>query len=303
MNLIYQKRGTHDQSVGRVCVSGRNRGAALRVSFLDLDFSRNYSTGYFKERTGMNDERKTILRCVVGSTLHGLGISGQDDRDEMGICLEHPNSVIGLKKFEQYTYRTKPEGVRSGPGDLDVVIYSLRKWVRLALGGNPTVILPLYAPKEYILEVTKEGQQLRQLYKYFLSESCLLAFQGYLRSQRLRLIGKKAKNVSRPELVEAHGFDTKYAMHMLRLGYQGVQLCEEGKLILPMQDPQRKFLRSVRTGEVSLRTCLAVCDILEDKLIWHLRAKTLPLRPDTRRIEEFLMDTYLTYWGKSPSDH
>ena len=28
---------------------------------------------------------------------------------------------------------------RSGAGDLDVIIYSARKWARLALAGNPTV--------------------------------------------------------------------------------------------------------------------------------------------------------------------
>ena len=36
--------------------------------------------------------------------------------------------------------RTQPEGVRSGPGDLDLIVYSLRKWMRLALTGNPTVL-------------------------------------------------------------------------------------------------------------------------------------------------------------------
>jgi RNA repair pathway DNA polymerase beta family len=30
---------------------------------------------------------------------------------------------------------------RSGAGDLDVIIYSARKWARLALAGNPTVLL------------------------------------------------------------------------------------------------------------------------------------------------------------------
>ena len=57
-------------------------------------------------------ETRTILRCQVGSGVHGTAIAGTDDRDEMGICLEPPDYVIGLRRFDQYVYRTQPEGVR-----------------------------------------------------------------------------------------------------------------------------------------------------------------------------------------------
>src|SRR4051812_43174814 len=89
-------------------------------------------------------ERHTILRATVGSRLHGLALEGTDDRDEMGVCIEAPEYVAGLRHFEQYVYRTKPEGVRSEAGDLDLTIYSLRKYARLALNGNPTILLLLY---------------------------------------------------------------------------------------------------------------------------------------------------------------
>jgi hypothetical protein len=38
----------------------------------------------------------TILRCQIGSGVHGTAVSGTDDRDEMGICIEPPEYVIGL---------------------------------------------------------------------------------------------------------------------------------------------------------------------------------------------------------------
>src|ERR1700747_982339 len=102
-------------------------------------------------------ERGTILRVQVGSGVHGTSITGQDDRDEMGLCLGPPPFVTGLARvpsgtsgggpsvrFEQYERHTawdRPGGVanRSGAGDLDVIIYSARKWARLALGGDPAV--------------------------------------------------------------------------------------------------------------------------------------------------------------------
>jgi hypothetical protein len=42
---------------------------------------------------------------------------------------------------------------RSGAGDLDVVVYSARKWCRLALEGNPTVLLALFVPDKEVVVV------------------------------------------------------------------------------------------------------------------------------------------------------
>ena len=85
--------------------------------------------------------RGTILRATVGSTVHGLHHGGQDDRDEMAVYVEPPEYLVGLARgirgglygFEHFIQRTQPEGVRSGPGDLDLVAYSIRKYVCLAL--------------------------------------------------------------------------------------------------------------------------------------------------------------------------
>ncbi len=93
-------------------------------------------------------EVRTILRSSGGSTLHGLALDGTDDRAKMGVLVEPAATAIGLGRFEQVVYWTKPEGARSGPGDLDLVIYSLRKYVRLAPQGsarhrNPSGLAPL----------------------------------------------------------------------------------------------------------------------------------------------------------------
>jgi hypothetical protein len=37
-----------------------------------------------------------ILRVQVGSGVHGTSMSGQDDRDEMGVCFEPWQYVTGL---------------------------------------------------------------------------------------------------------------------------------------------------------------------------------------------------------------
>src|SRR5438552_12637455 len=53
-------------------------------------------------------EPNTILRATVGSKLHGLNLEATDDTDEMGVCVEPPEYVVGLRQFEQWVYRTQP---------------------------------------------------------------------------------------------------------------------------------------------------------------------------------------------------
>ena len=80
---------------------------------------------------------RLILRATVGSVVHGLSNPGTDDRDEMGVCVEPPEYLLGFRRFEHFVFRTQPEGEPSGPGDLDLTIYGLRKYCRLALQGQP----------------------------------------------------------------------------------------------------------------------------------------------------------------------
>lgn len=151
--------------------------------------------------------------------------------------------------FEQYIYRTQPEGVRSGPGDLDLTVYSLRKWLRLALAGNPTILLPLFAPPEHLVAITPPGDELRERSRMIVSRRAGHRFLGYLRAQRERLLGLRgSRHTNRPELVEVYGFDTKFAMHMVRLGVQGVELLETGRISLPLREPWLSWLRDLRQG-------------------------------------------------------
>ena len=253
-------------------------------------------------------ERGTILRATVGSTLHGLHHGGQDDRDEMAVFIEPPAYLIGLSRargirgglygFEHFVERTQPEGARSGPGDLDLVAYSLRKYVRLALKGHPTILLLLFAPPEQVIVKTELGEELRALSGAIVSKRAGRGYLGYLRGQKERLLGARGqKRVNRPELVEAHGYDTKYAMHAARLGYQGLELLDSGRLTLPMPEPERSRTMAIRTGERSFEEAIAEIDEAERLLAEALERTSLPPEPDRERVNSFLVDAYRRAWG------
>jgi uncharacterized protein len=137
-----------------------------------------------------------VLRTVVGSTVHGLSNPGTDDRDEMGVCIEPREYVLGLRPFEHLVYRTQPPGEPSGPGDLDLVIYGLRKFCRLATKGSPTVLLMLFVDGEHIVQRNAIGEELQALASAFVSRRTGSAFLGYLEAQRRGILGNRH---ARPE--------------------------------------------------------------------------------------------------------
>jgi predicted nucleotidyltransferase len=239
-------------------------------------------------------EERTILRGVVGSTVHGLSVSDQDDRDEMGICVEPMEHFFGLRpRWEQYVYRTQPEGARSGPGDLDLVVYSLAKWARLALAGNPTIMLMLFLPESAICVRKDDGVRLQQLWPMFVSSAIYGRYIGYMARQR-RHLTDKTRMPKRPELIERFGYDTKYAGHLLRLGYQGIEMAETGRLTLPMPEPMRTHIIDVRNGRVKEGEVLDEARELEWRLGVLRDKNTLP-PPAVEKVEEFVIDMYKSW--------
>lgn len=252
-------------------------------------------------------ERSTILRGLVGSTVHGLAVDdGIEDRDEMGVCVEPFEAAMSLKEpFAQFIYRSAAEregrqDARSGAGDLDLTIYSLRKWIRLALKGNPTILLLLFTPDEQLVTWDDLGTELRTLAPAIVSRRAQGPYLGYLQAQKQRLTGERGqKRVHRPELEALYGFDTKYAMHMLRLGFQGIELLTTGQLSLPMLEPDRSFLLDVRRGKVSEPECLERARELEQQLTHLGTTSPLPAEPDEAHVQNWVLSAYRRRWGIS----
>jgi uncharacterized protein len=262
-------------------------------------------------------EAGMILRAQVGSGVHGTSISGQDDRDEMGVCLEPPQFVTGLARvpngirgerpsvvFEQYERHTawdRPGGIanRSGAGDLDVIIYSARKWARLALAGNPTVLLILFVPDEEIVFRNEAGVQLTDNADRFVSKLAAERFLGYLHAQKVAITDTARAHTSRPELMAAHGYDTKHAMHALRLGLQGIELLTTGRITLPVPQPHREYLRSIRRGEIPLAEVIDAVSEAEARLADLQEHSSLPGEPDRRWVDDWLHRSYLDFWAST----
>lgn len=242
-----------------------------------------------------------ILRSVVGSGVHGIAIAGTDDHDEMGIYIEPPECVLGIENHrEDYISRTQPEGVRSGPGDVDLVLYSLRKYLRLAVKGNPTALIPLYAPLDDLIVTTELGWDLRDCRHWFLSQEAVERFLGYMHSQHERMLGggKRNRVPNRPELIAAYGWDVKYGSHALRLAHQGYEIASRGTLTLPLEPDVRERVLSVKRGEVDRDEVSAEITRLEHAVRDLLDTGKAAVRehPNRAAIQEWAVYAQRRHW-------
>ena len=112
------------------------------------------------------------------------------------------------------------------------------------------------------------------------------------------MTGQPGAHTNRPELVAIHGYDTKYAMHALRLGLQGIELLSTGRITLPAPEPDRAYLRSIRRGERPLDEVLAAITDAEERLTRLADNPAIADQPDRRWVDDWLHRSYQAFWNR-----
>lgn len=128
---------------------------------------------------------KIILKISSGSYLYGTNTENSD-QDYLGIYLNTKEELLGLQSSEELTQNitSKTNNGKNTKDAVDCKYFELRKFCRLALKGNPTILEILFVNKENILEITKEGEELLSLRNEFLSKNIYNSFMGYAFSQK-----------------------------------------------------------------------------------------------------------------------
>jgi predicted nucleotidyltransferase len=237
---------------------------------------------------------KTILLCEYGSTAHGTN-TPDSDRDHMGIYIESVDAVLGLNNEDTRHSSTAAKGSRSAAADIDTTLYPLRKWATLAARGNPTVLTPLFVNEH--ISITDDGRTLLRERGLFITAEAGHRFLGYMRSQRDAMTGMRNKRTNRPELVHTHGYDTKFAYHMIRLGMLGIELMQTGRMVLPMSGGERATLMEIRAGKITKDEVLDYSRQLEGVLERAIETTDLAAHPNIRRINELLIELQVNAWA------
>jgi len=241
------------------------------------------------------DKPETLIHLFVGgSELHGAKVGKTDDTDIYGIYIEDPEHALGLDSREHYVWSTAGDARRNGPDDVDVTLYSLRKWAGMAAKGNATALHFLFAePTEIPPQTWRKIQKDRGV---FLSRASAKQFLGFADDQFKRLTGEKGrgKKGQRPEYIGKYGYDTKAAMHGLRLLYECLELMTHGRITLPR--PEKDLLIEVRSGAWRLEKVLMHAQQLFKEVADAVKQSPLPDKVDRAAISRLVARLHLEFW-------
>ena len=204
-----------------------------------------------------------IQLFIGGSELHGAKVGTTDDIDLYGVFIEQPEEVIGLNARPHFIWSTAGDDRRNGPDDIDITLYSLRRWAHLAAKGNATALHFLFADATAVSDAAWSTIQASS--DLFLAKQSAEQFLGFAENQRKRITGEAGRGTRgrRPEYECIHGYDSKAAMHCLRLYYECIELMGAGRITLPRRNAtsSSRFARAITRENNSTawqRTCTNV---------------------------------------------
>lgn len=211
----------------------------------------------------------TIMLGEAGSHLYGTNIE-TSDWDYRGVCVLPRAFVYGLNTFEQYH---SPEDC-----DVDLCVFSLRKFVNLCLRCNPNVLEILWCPPEKRVINYYLWDWLYKERRSFLSKRAFKSFSGYAMSQLHKVRASCERDGT---------YDSKNAMHLVRLMRMGNEILRDGEVIVVR--PDADYLLAIRNHEVPLEAIIEEHD-RQFSLMSDLRdSSPLPDNPDYDRINLVVM--------------
>lgn len=214
-----------------------------------------------------------LLQGIVGSVAYGL--AGPDsDVDRLGLFAAPTEEFFGL-------YLPVDKAATVVHNDPDTTVHEARKYVMLALGGNPTVSELMWLPGELYEVRTELGDELIRIRTAFLSAQRVRdAYFGYATSQFHRLLttGQFQSKMRKRQ--------SKYGRHLLRLLDQGFALYTSGRLPIRVEDPQRYIAFGERVAEDPE---MARPALVEAEARFDAATSPLPDRPDEATVEAWLL--------------
>ena len=160
--------------------------------------------------------------------------------------------------------------------------------------NNPNIIDSLFTPVNCVLHTTRVGDIVRENRKLFLHKGAWSKFKNYAYAQ-LHKLSTKVPQGKRADLVAEHGFDTKFAYHVVRLILEVEQILVEGDIDLQRNNEQ---LKAIRRGEWTETTCASGSP--RSKRTWSKVYAESKLRatPDEERIRSLLLNCLEDHYGR-----
>jgi len=250
---------------------------------------------------------KHVLSGLQYETIMGSGAYGvstdNSDMDVYGFCIPEKDMIFPhlkgeipgfgrqIQRFNQWQEHHIQD--EDNNREYDFNIYSIIQYFQLCMDCNPNMIDSLYTPQNCILYISQIAQMVRENRDVFLSKLAWHKFKGYAYSQVHKMKNKNPEG-KRKETVEKHGYDIKFAYHVVRLLDECDQILTTGTINL-RRDAER--LKAIRRGDWTMEEILAHFDEKEKYLESVYQDSDLPHSPREDEIKELLMECLRLHFG------
>lgn len=246
----------------------------------------------------------TQYLTIMGSTAYGVS-SDASDIDVYGFCIPPKDIVFPhlageiygfgrqIQRFEQFQQHHIIE--KDHRKEYDFSIYNIVKYFQLCMDNNPNMIDSLFTREQQVLGATKIANHVRDNRKLFLHKGSWHKFKGYAYSQMHKMRIKDPDETSvRYEMIQKHGYDVKFAYHVVRLLNEVEQIMVDHDLDLMRNNEQ---LKAIRRGDWTMEQIEQHFYEKEKSLEEVYSKSTLRHSPDEAVIKKLLMECLEEYYG------
>lgn len=106
---------------------------------------------------------------------------------------------------------------------------------------------------------------------------------------------KENRNEKRSELEALHGYDTKHAMHLIRLLRSGIDILETG--VVPVKREDAAYLLDIRNGVYTYEEIVKESERLAERVNILSKTTNLPAEPDYNFAKSIMLEIYQKQWG------
>jgi uncharacterized protein len=253
----------------------------------------------------------TMYLTIMGSHAYGVADTNVKDKtpdmDMYGFCIPPKDflfphlrgEILGFgtsgPRFEQWQqHHVIDQDSHAGHGqEWDFAIFNIVKFFELCRDNNPNMVDSLFTPENCVVHCTQIGRMVRDKRKLFLSKKAWKKFRGYAYSQLHKMDTKEAEG-GRKEIIAKHGYDVKFAYHVIRLLDEAEQILLTNDIDLQRA---REPMKAIRRGEWKIEDVRAFFMEKEKALESAYVNCKLPEEPDEKALKELLVQCLEEHYG------
>lgn len=206
------------------------------------------------------------------------------DTDYFAVVVPPARRVLGLRPFDGWEPGTDAEA-------RDTKAYSLAKFIRLAVQGNPNTLEMLFFRHHSYLYVGPAFRQILEAREHFLSRHAYTRFSSYAHGQMKKMTsGQKQGYMGRArwEEVQQLGYDAKDASRLVHLLYMAGDIARHGVVNPWCEGERQETVMAIKQGRWAISYVLELAEALKAENEAVAPDCPLPADANLRAVDELL---------------